>query len=380
MSNETQVQELYPTLGRIEDLELRLYRLETKSHLRIGAGEGSTSLSAADLPIIRALWFDEANPDRRVPYLPASSLHGVIRSWCEKIVRSIPSDLTVERVAAALQENDDRPFKAAAEDLRPLVSVDKENPTNEAAQLLASHLEIHPSVCNPFFDLDKCERFSATDERREWKQRWYKSIGRQVPCEICRVFGFVGQRGKVRLTHAFPTTEHLPLDIITRVSINRLTGAADEGKLFDLEAVPPGTVFYFFTVMENMHRKDAQGKEVEKELFDKAIKALYLQLATLGAHSTVGFGMVEVHEVLRVTVNRGIFDCSLEEARKAIPNAENHILPEGLDQTKYPWFFLALAALNKADNQPALQGVLPGMVNYSIAPKSQFYPPGGGGQ
>ena len=69
---------------------MRLYRLTTKSHLAIGSGEAAEP-SPVDKPIIRALIYNE---EERVPYLPASSLHGVIRAWVEKAGRSLNEPIT----------------------------------------------------------------------------------------------------------------------------------------------------------------------------------------------------------------------------------------------------------------------------------------------
>ena len=142
------------------------------------------------------------------------------------------------------------------------------------------------------------------------------------------------------MTHAFPTNEELPVDIITRVAINRLTGAADEGKLFDLEAIPPGVNFYFFVILENL-------SDEQKKSFDTGVRALNLQLASLGAHSTVGFGMVEVHEVYATEIKPEIFNLAppVEDTINAILGEESgYELRESLDREKYPRFFLALSS------------------------------------
>jgi CRISPR/Cas system CSM-associated protein Csm3 (group 7 of RAMP superfamily) len=80
-------------LSRVENLEVRLYKLTTRSHLRVGAGEGTADV-ATDNPIIRALVFENHKKSRRVPYVPGSSLHGVIRAWVEKALRSQQEPLT----------------------------------------------------------------------------------------------------------------------------------------------------------------------------------------------------------------------------------------------------------------------------------------------
>jgi CRISPR/Cas system CSM-associated protein Csm3 (group 7 of RAMP superfamily) len=147
----------------------------------------------------------------------------------------------------------------------------------------------------------------------------------------------MGQRGRVKVTPAWPAAsiEPVPIDVITRVAINRLTGAADEGKLFDLEAIPPGVDFYFFVVLENM--------DGYKEHFEKGIRALHLQLAGVGAHSTIGFGMVDVKRVFTATVKPDVFDRDVEAdfLEHVLENVEaQHVTDVDLD--KLPYFFRAL--------------------------------------
>jgi len=332
------------TLERLSDLEVRLYRLETKSHLRIGAGEGAVDISAAGNPLIRALVYtdkgQQAGKERRVPYIPGSSLHGVIRSWVEKALRSAETPVDVKGTLEGLEDEGTKSqVKADAQSgIRALLGLAEKDPLPD--EQLYKEWRVYPSVCDPMLDVDKCERISGREgEARAWKRDWWKAIGRPMPCHVCRVFGYMGQRGKVKISHAFPSREDIPVDIITRVAINRLTGAADEGKLFDLEAIPPGVSFYFFTVLENLSPED-------KANFDKGIRALTLQLAAVGAHSTIGFGMVEVGPVYRASIKPDVFDRKVEEDIKTVP-VEAKDLVEPLDTRKYPHFFLALSSRSK---------------------------------
>ena len=341
------------TLARINDLEIRLYKLTTKSHLRVGAGEGSAAISAVDNPIIMALIYDEdKGEDKRVPYIPASSLHGVIRSWVEKVLRSKNNPLPWDDLKNKLGYEGAR--TQAGKDFKNLLGGPPKEPASEGIEAeyqqkitdyenrLFAYWQVYPEVCDPLLDVYRCEIVS--DDAKSWKREWIEqTIGRKIPCKVCSIFGYMGQRGRIRLTHAFPTKEELPLDIITRVAINRLTGAADEGKLFDLEAIPPGVTLYFFVIMENM-------KDEEKKRFDKGLRALNLQLASLGAHSTIGFGMVDVKQVYAANIKPGIFDLNppVEEIINEILKEDSgYILRENLDKSKYPQFFLALSSIKE---------------------------------
>lgn len=345
----------------IERLQVRLYKVTTRSHLRIGAGEGSTSLAATDNPVIQALFYTppangKAADEERVIYLPGSSLHGVIRAWAEKIHRSRQPFLTREQLETALNQLQDKRetwLSAARSEVGDYLGRElKATPADD--DLLYQHWRVHPIVCNPLSLLDQCQRFGQAAEGQELpaKQEWLAQLaghGRQNPCPICQVFGYVGQRGRVRLQHAFPAQGGTPLDVITRVAINRISGAADEGKLFDVEAVPPGAVFYFFVVLENLN--DAQ-----QRTFDAGMQALQLQLATLGAHSTVGFGVVEMERVLKAEVQPALFErTDLPAQVRALAAVATHCPgAELLDGRYYPSFYRALATTDASGKPPAL--------------------------
>jgi len=343
---------------RIDDLQVRLYKLTTKSHLRVGAGEGSVDISAAENPIIRALVYQEPEGGgekeaTRVPYIPGSSLHGVIRSWVEKALRSSAEPLTVEQLKARLGELDEgdreQVIEKAKKEIKALTG---KAYTGEAWM---EDWQIYPGVCDPMSDVDRCERISAREvESRPWKEKWQNAIGRGTRgCKVCRIFGYTGQRGRVKISPAFPlkTETAIPIDIITRVAINRLTGAADEGKLFDLEAIPPGVDFFFFTVLENLSSE-------QKDDFEMGIRALSLQLATVGAHSTIGFGMVEVERQFTASIDKAVFRKPVERDVNDILSGDRYRLKVPLDEARYPRFFLALALQDAQGRHPTFDGTV----------------------
>lgn len=344
---------------RMESLEVRLYKLTTKSHLRVGAGEGSVDISAAENPIIRALVYEapkeggEKQP-ARVPYIPGSSLHGVIRSWVEKALRSGAERLSVEELNASLDklDEDDRKqvTEKAKEEVKSLTGKTYEGEgQNKDKDAWKKDWQVYVDVCDPMSEVDRCERVSDREvTRRGWKEAWQRAIGRGTRgCKVCRVFGYTGQRGRVKIMPAFPlkTETAIPIDIITRVAINRLTGAADEGKLFDMEAIPPGVDFYFFTVLENL-------SPGQKEDFEMGIRALSLQLAAVGAHSTIGFGMVELERQFAAHIDKAVFQKPVEKSVGDILKDAAYSRVAPLDESKYPRFFLALASVDRQGERP----------------------------
>lgn len=318
-----------PSLARLKELEVRLYRLTTKSHLALGAGEAA-ELSPVDKPIIRALIYNE---EERVPYLPASSLHGVIRAWVEKALRSLGEPIAdVKKIF----EDFEKINKEAAAWLTKKVCNDLDLPQDCSLEEMTQHWELWQEVCNPFWEHDKCEYLvDEAPERPSPKRLWLEHLKRPVPCQACALFGHIGLRGRVRFTHGFPPPAGFPLDVITRVAINRYTNAADPGKLFDLEAVPPGVPFHFFVILENL-------SEEEKNRFDLGIRALNLNLANLGAFGTVGFGLVDLQKVRQVVLKPEVFKL---ENIPAIDQSQ-FPLPGEFDARRFPDFFKLLASLH----------------------------------
>lgn len=339
---------------RIDAFQLRLYKLTTRSHLRIGAGEGSISLAAADNPVIQALFYtppptgEGSGEQDRVIYLPGSSLHGVVRAWSEKVQRSINGAyLERDALVAALDKLDENSKKAvrqsAEKEVRSYLGLSDDIVID--GDLLFEHWRVHSTVCDPLSLSDQCQHFDQNEgQSNKAKQDWLGQIGRKLPCPICQVYGYVGQRGRIRMQHAFPAKGGVPLDIITRVAINRISGAADEGKLFDVEAVPPGADFYFFVVLENM-------SEDHIKTFEYGLNAIEMQLATLGAHSTVGFGTVEVDEIMRADLEPTLFSQPHlpQQVKDAAKAGKLHSAASTLDAGRYPSFYRALASVDDND-------------------------------
>jgi CRISPR/Cas system CSM-associated protein Csm3 (group 7 of RAMP superfamily) len=322
----------------------------------VGAGEGSADV-AVENPLIRALIYHDGD-EERVPYIPGSSLHGVIRAWVEKALRSSQNTLSAEELKEhldALKEKDKTAHENLLDNVRQEVAdfLGKDKDDIKAQDdTLYEHWRVYtnPHVCDPLSDVDKCERITdAENSPRKWKVEWWKQIERELPCAVCRIFGYMGQRGRVKVTPAWPAAsiKAVPIDVITRVAINRLTGAADEGKLFDLEAIPPGVDFYFFVVLENM--------DGYKEHFEKGIRALNLQLAGVGAHSTIGFGMVDVKRVFKATIERAVFDEDVEGTVQAILGTVEDADID-VDLEKLPDFFKALVIANAQEKKGLLNG------------------------
>ncbi len=303
---------------KINSLYIGLYELKTISHLRVGSGEVIKLPTPIDNPQTRILVLEPSKKEGKwYVYIPASSLHGVIRSSLETYLRTMsPNYVTFSKVLEDSPEfKDSQEMKSARNKLSKILldSVDS--------------LPLYPGVCYTTFDFDRCEiPFREGDTK--WKN--FIHIGRKRDdgsgqpylCYVCQTFGASGYRGRVRVLNAYPsknTLEDLPLEIITRTAINRITGAVEEGSLFDLEAIPPGTKFYFAVVVENAFDELTYLKGFKKEellsifnknndgvsyldLFKAGVSMISKGLVNIGAHGTIGFGYVSLTEKASLSI------------------------------------------------------------------------------
>jgi CRISPR/Cas system CSM-associated protein Csm3 (group 7 of RAMP superfamily) len=303
-----------------------LYELRTLSHVRIGSGENIKLPTPIDNPQTRILRLEPGKAEGRwVVYIPASSLHGVLRSTLEDYMRTQLSpydNKTVKDLENANVKNVN--VEGWKSFLERVGSYSESIPGFD-------ELPLYREVCYTTLEFDVCQVPPASAAKKYYLT---SIVGRMdsnkahLPCFVCQLFGATGLRGRVRILNAYPskeTMETLPLDVITRVGINRVTGAAEEGRLFDLEAIPPGAAFYFFVVINNAFERvklhyDPQDSQQCKEeerykqykerlgvdedlnyiaLFEKSVELVSKGLVPIGAHGTVGFGNVEITELAR---------------------------------------------------------------------------------
>ncbi len=129
-------------------------------------------------------------------YLPGSSLKGVFRSHSEKIGRTL-------------------------------------NQNN--------------AICNPFHKPPESDAFCGS--RLQSRQNSGKTLDSQtayrVSCPICRLFGSTEFIGRLSINDAYLVdfNGRNPVEVRNRVGIDRLTGGAFGGALFDLEVVSSGVDF-----------------------------------------------------------------------------------------------------------------------------------------
>jgi CRISPR-associated RAMP protein (TIGR02581 family) len=225
-------------------------RLTTRTALHIGAG-GSGDPLGTDLPVVR----DGSGR----PYIPGSSLKGVLRSAAEALFHGAP-------------------FADRAP--RPPLS---------ACRIMAGL----PCVTHQF--VEEVRKEKEAENRARMDPTRPADVSRMVAetvwaesCTICRLFGSLELASRVRFPDLPLADENLPpLELRNGVGIDRDKGLAADRVLYDFEAVPPGTSFRLTVVLDNPDDADAG-------LLLYLVHELDQGNLALGGKASRGLGLVQV--------------------------------------------------------------------------------------
>lgn len=171
--------------------------LVTVTGLHVGAS--GDSFGATDLPVLRDA--------RGMPYIPGSSLKGVVRSTLESLVRALGH----EKKNGELWACDPLAKEGACGERLRRHRVDfKEDPTKQEL----------PELKN---------------------------------CTVCNIFGSHQEASHVRITDLIMTEvmEPAPIEVRDGVAIDRDLKKVHGGQKYDFEVVPPGTRFKLEVFFEN---------------------------------------------------------------------------------------------------------------------------------
>jgi CRISPR-associated protein Csm3 len=195
--------EIPMTFERFESRTIVNATLQMHTALSVGS-RSSLEPTGTDLPVIK--------DPRGMPFIPGSSIKGVIRTQLERVLRSLDSKVTKLGACDPLSN--------------PCVSnIDKEN--------FVKNLRDIP------------------DENREQdlsQKIWDKS------CTVCRLFGspWLASRFAFRDARLANAPEMLQItEIRDGVGIDRDRGAAKEGLKYDFEVVSPDAQFDISIIAEN---------------------------------------------------------------------------------------------------------------------------------
>lgn len=228
----------------------------TQTALAIGS-RVSLFPSGSDLPVMKT-------PDG-LPFIPGSSLKGVIRSYVERILRTLAGmgkSIGGERLWAC------DPLDKEQSCVPPR---EKERLAEAAKKKLAEKAE----KCHSSFD--EC----------------FTKLVFAESCTACRLFGHQWMASRVAFQDAYlVNAEALPVlfEVRDGVGIDRDLGAAKRGLKYDFETVPRGAAFGFKVVAENC-------EDWEMGLLCLAFDALKRGELAIGGKSTRGLGWGTLSEM-----------------------------------------------------------------------------------
>jgi len=231
---------LWDDFGKLSVKYIIEFDIVVKTPVSIRSGRSYIGL--VDNPVVRISRGGES-----VPYIPGSSIKGVLRHEAERYARSIG-----EYVCDIL------------------------HPKKENGEL---------------FRKDRAEK-----EGKEY-----------IPCIICRIFGGPTVASHVYVYDAYPVEGSYSLGVVRRVSISRVTGAQMPGRLFDVEFINPDSIFKGRIDVENIDILSNDDKRAE--IFNHAFKMLCKGMVPIGGMKSVGMGIVRVKNihVKRISLKDGNF-------------------------------------------------------------------------
>jgi len=213
--------------------------LVAKTGLHIGAGEETFDPTAANGAILR----DQKN----TPYLPGSSLKGVLRAFFASVDSDDPNDLDSFDLTTKIGRDKLKKEKGWTDD-------------SDGDKKFARFI---------------VENSSDTDI----------------------LFGSPLIAGKVKLSDAYPTESMKITDSRKGNAINRDTHTTKQGSLFDTEFVQAGTKFRFRLDAENLTKKQAERLILLLDYFaDGGIR--------VGGRSSAGLGEVGFENEIKFTLRR----------------------------------------------------------------------------
>jgi CRISPR-associated RAMP protein (TIGR02581 family) len=232
--------------------------------LRIGAGKAS-GVTGTDLPVVR----DSVGK----PYIPGSSFKGALRANVESFVRAVPKGWACDPLCC--------------------IKDDEMKKWQEQRKMRGKD--------------------SITD--KELADRVYEKS-----CDVCRVFGSKWLASKISIRDLL-VDESIwfgQFEVRNGVAIDRDTGTAGDGLLYDFEVVPAGIRFDCEIVVEN-------AEDWELGLLMAGLRPFERGEASLGGARSRGLGLVKLAWNKRTFVDRETLLDWLEDENAAKPLTDENI-------------------------------------------------------
>lgn len=215
--------------------------LYAKTPIHIGSGKENIDPVLVDNGILRN--------QKGEPFIPGSSLKGVIRSYIERLLKSeVFTDFK-----ACLIVNEPCDIKKMGE------------------QIKESNLVIN--------DEEEAEKI-------------YSQL-----CDVCKIFGCNFFASKLQIRDAnLISGESTYIDVRNGVAIDRDTGTAAYKKNYDFECVSVGTRFNFYMSVDNIEKK-------QEDILRLIINLLKSGEIRVGGKTSTGLGSIELqdYEVYKLT-------------------------------------------------------------------------------
>lgn len=228
--------------------------LYAKTPIHIGSGRENFAPVLADNSVIR-----NHNGE---PFIPGSSLKGVIRSYIERILKS-----------------------KVYPDFKSCLIVNE------------------PCILEENIKKIKQEKLKPEDEA----EKIYSQL-----CDVCKIFGCNHFASKLQIRDAnLKPEESAYIDMRNGVAIDRDTGTAAYGKNYDFECVSAGTRFDFYMSADNIEEK-----------YEGVLKLIVSMLKNgeirVGGKTSGGLGSIELQDCKAYKITSDNIRTYLEKGLKAI--------------------------------------------------------------
>lgn len=204
----------------------------TENPLHIGSGDNSLDPGSTDASVVKN--------SKGKPYIPGSSIKGVLRSRLEMILSN--------------------------------------SAVNMSWSVSACDILNDPCISDEFIRNNK--EMQRNNPLEYAKLIWEKS------CDVCRLFGNKSMAAHVQIKD-LELISGGQVELRNGVGINRETGTAAHGVVYEYDVVAAGSEFCFEVIAENLDEKS-------KKLLNILIKMLEQGEISIGAKTTRGLGKVRL--------------------------------------------------------------------------------------
>ena len=210
--------------------------IKTTSQMHIGIGADDTSFTPESGILLTNLI--KGNTSYLIPYIPRSTIKGILRSEAEKIARSYTK--------------------------------------------FDSSIKV------------KCNNYPKSFCRVEQKNEYDQEINYIEPCLICRIFGGEDLASHIIFSDGLPNEETLKnfqTKLIPGIAIDRKKQVSADGSLFFIETLQPGAEFEFEMIINNISKET---KPLEFKILRFLFKMVKCGFVSIGGHKSTGMGKFQL--------------------------------------------------------------------------------------